>query len=284
MLISYKRTQTGIIVRVKIKNSATGTGLTSLTNASSGLRIGTIVDSEQVSTMYTQVGSTIDSITTIGTYSAPSSGHCRFKEVDPSNHVGVYEMQFEDSRFAVNGKYILISWTGANGMLDGDALISLTSIDPYSASFGLVGLPSVAPGTSGGLPTVNSSNQITDPAGLTTLLSRIAGAITILGGKVASTVASGDSADLTTLLARLTLQRAANLDNLDLAISSVNTSVQSITNHSARMILAFVNQMQVPTSGSRPYEVDLVLYDLNGNNEDADSLPTISAGTLLVTV
>ena len=60
MLLSYKRSQTSIILRLKIRNSSTGQGLTGLAHNSSGLVISTITDNEATATACTAAGSTID--------------------------------------------------------------------------------------------------------------------------------------------------------------------------------------------------------------------------------
>lgn len=137
MLISYKRGQTGVIVRVKILNSsvATGAGLTGLTNASSGLVISTIADNEASATVYAVGSSNVETITTLGTYAAPTSGKCRFKEVDATNHKGVYEIHLADARFAVsNAKSLLVSISGATNAAETDVVIPLVDLDPYSGT------------------------------------------------------------------------------------------------------------------------------------------------------
>lgn len=114
------------IIRVKITSSSTGNGLTGLTFSSAGLRIGTIADVEATTTAYTQAGSTTETITTLGTYAAPTATKARFKEVDATSHPGIYEIQLADARFAVaNSKSLLISITGATGMMDVDCNIPL---------------------------------------------------------------------------------------------------------------------------------------------------------------
>ena len=128
MLIDYKLGQGSIILRVKVQNSSvtTGAGLTGLTSASSGLLISTIADNEAAATVYTVAGSTIESITTLGTYAAPTATKCRFKEVDATNHPGVYELQIADARFNVaSSKSLLVSLSGATNMAQCDALIPL---------------------------------------------------------------------------------------------------------------------------------------------------------------
>ena len=139
MLIDFQNGQTSVILRVKIRNSsvATGAGLTGLTNASSGLIISTIADNEATATAYTAAGSTIDTITTLGTYGTITAGHCQFKQVDATNHPGIYEIQLANARFAVsNAKSLLVSITGATNAADCDVTIPLRTVNPYGAVFG----------------------------------------------------------------------------------------------------------------------------------------------------
>lgn len=164
MLIGYKRGQGSIVLRVKILNSSvsTGAGLTGLTSASSGLIISTIADNESTATAYTVAGSTIEGITTLGTYAAPTATKCRFKEVDSTNHKGVYEIQIADARFEVSSaKSLLVSVSGATNAAETDVVIPLRDLDPYdSVRGGMTALPNATPAGSGGLPTVNSSNYV----------------------------------------------------------------------------------------------------------------------------
>lgn len=179
MLISYALGQTGIICRVKILNSsvATGAGLTGLTFASSGLIISTIADNEASAVAYTVAGSTIETITTLGTFAAPTATKCRFKEVDATNHKGIYEIQIADARYAVNGcKSIVISISGATNAAETDAVIPLTSLNPYDAiRAGLTAIPAVASGSAGAIPTTGTgANQISLSSGLVDILQTAA--------------------------------------------------------------------------------------------------------------
>lgn len=134
MLIGFKRGQGSVVLRVKILNSSvsTGAGLTGLTNASSGLIISTIADNEASATAYTVAGSNVETITTLGTYAAPTSGKCRFKEVDATNHKGVYEIHLADARYAVSSaKSLLVSVSGATNAAETDVVIPLRDLDPY---------------------------------------------------------------------------------------------------------------------------------------------------------
>lgn len=175
MLISVVQSATGIIVRMKILTQATAypSGLTGLTSASTGLTIGVIADNEATTTSYTVAGSTIESITTLGTYAAPTATKIRFKEVDATFHPGVVELQIANARYAVaNSKYIIISIAGSTtNLIQSDALIQLQTFDPYS---------------------------ITNPVGTATSVTGAVGSVTgavgsvtgNVGGNVVGTVAS----------------------------------------------------------------------------------------------
>jgi hypothetical protein len=135
-MVGYKNGQTSIVKRFKLRDSSStvGAGLTGLTFSSTGLVISTIADNEATPTSYTVAGSTIETITTLGTYAAPTATKCRFKEVDATKHPGVYEIQIADARWAVSGaKSIIISISGATNLVQVDAEIGLTGFDPYDA-------------------------------------------------------------------------------------------------------------------------------------------------------
>lgn len=144
-LISYKRGQGSIILRVKLLDGtkSDGRGLGGLVFNSAGLRISTIADTEATTTSYTAVGATIETITTLGTYAAPTATKCRFKQVDLTNHPGIYEIQIADSRFDVtSAKSILISINGASALAQCDVVIPLTDVNPYDAvRMGMTALP-----------------------------------------------------------------------------------------------------------------------------------------------
>ena len=120
---------TSVIIRVKLLNSSvtTGAGLTGLTSASTGLIIGTIKIGEATTTAYTQSGGTIETIAALGTYAAPTATKCRFKEVDATNHPGVYEIQLADARFASTDN-LIISIHGASNLAQCDVEIQCTNL------------------------------------------------------------------------------------------------------------------------------------------------------------
>jgi hypothetical protein len=136
MLQTFKNGQGSVVLRVKLLDSSatTGAGLTGLTSASSGLIISTIADNEATAVAYTVAGATIETITTLGTYAAPTASKCRFKEVDATNHKGVYEIQIADARFAVaSAKSLIVSIAGATNLAQADFVVQLQSDDPYIA-------------------------------------------------------------------------------------------------------------------------------------------------------
>lgn len=185
MLIGYKRGQGSIILRAKLLDSSvtTGAGLTGLDNTSSGLIIGTIADNEATTTRYRADSSEIETISTLGTFAAPSAGKCRFKEVDATNHPGVCEIQLADARYAViSAKSLLVSLSGATNLAETDVVIPLRDLDPYdSVRAGLSALPNAAADAAGGLPISDAGGLDLDnrmlSAGAVTALNNSAGQI-----------------------------------------------------------------------------------------------------------
>ena len=122
------------IVRIALKNSSTGVPLTGLDHTSTGLIISTILDNEATATAYTVASSNVETITTLGTFAAPTASKCRFKAVDATNHPGLYEIQIADARFSVaSSKVMTISVSGATNLLATDYQIMLVGYDPFSA-------------------------------------------------------------------------------------------------------------------------------------------------------
>ena len=147
MLNDYVLGQASVVLRVKLRNStsSSGAGLTGLTGASTGLVIAAIADVEASTTAYTATGATIGTITTLGTFAAPSAGQCNLREIDATNHPGLYELQLADTRFAVaSSKSLTISISGATNLAQCDVVISLRAVNPYSATAFVSSVPSVA--------------------------------------------------------------------------------------------------------------------------------------------
>jgi hypothetical protein len=156
-MVFFKNGQTSVIVRVKLRDSSstTGAGLTGLTSASSGLIVSTIAENEAATTRYRASSSEIETISTLGTFAAPTSGKCRFKEVDATNHPGLYEIQIADARWAVSSaRSIILSVLGATNLVQVDMIVQLTSVDPYdTVRAGLTALPNANAEAAGGLYT-----------------------------------------------------------------------------------------------------------------------------------
>ena len=125
----YGVSPTSVVIRLKLMNSSvtTGAGITGLAYTSSGLIISTIAIGEASAVVYTQAGSTIETITTLGTFAAPTATKCRFKEVDATNHPGVYELQLADARFATTAS-LLISISGATNLAQADFEVECKNI------------------------------------------------------------------------------------------------------------------------------------------------------------
>lgn len=185
------------MLRVKLRQDTTGAnpgnGKTGLTSSSTGLIISTAADNEATATAYTAAGSTIESITTLGTYAAPTGTKCRFKEYDATNHKGIYEIQIADARFAVSSaKSMLISISGVSGVSDCDVTIPLRSFDQYDGVRGnLTAFPNVASGSAGSLPTTGTgANQLSVSSGQVILQSGTgAGQLDFTSGVVKSNLA-----------------------------------------------------------------------------------------------
>lgn len=126
--LARKNGATSVILRVKIldSSSSTGAGKTGLDHSSAGLIIATIASNEATTTRYRASSSELETISTLGTFAAPTSGKARFKEVDSTNHPGLYELQLADARFAVaNARTLIVSLSGASGMVPIDLEIDL---------------------------------------------------------------------------------------------------------------------------------------------------------------
>lgn len=204
MLIDYQLSQTSIVLRVKVRDTTSGNGKTGLATSSggnittSGLIIAAIADVEASTTAYTVAATHVQTIATLGTFAAPTSSCCRWGEVDSTNHKGIYELQLDNSRYAVSSaKSLTVSISGVSGMFDCDVVIPLRATNPYDGVHGgMSALPNAAAAASGGLPTVGTgSGQISVTDGFVQLAEQpIVRTGTAQGGASASiTLDSGAS-------------------------------------------------------------------------------------------
>jgi hypothetical protein len=89
--------------------------------------------------------------------------------------------------------------------------------------------------------------------------------------------AIGSSAtDAATLLTRLTSQRAANLDNLDVAVSVLQSQITALNNLSAKANWFGALLLEVPDSSTRAYVFELVVKDDEDKLVNLDGSPTIA--------
>lgn len=142
--------------------STTGAGKTGLTSTSTGLIISTIADNEATATTYTAAATNVETVTTLGTFAAPTAGKCRFREVDATNFPGVYEIHIADARYAVASSTQLLVSVQCTGVAPVIAEVQLVAVDLMdSVRLGLTALPNVAQGTTGAISTGNASGQVT---------------------------------------------------------------------------------------------------------------------------
>lgn len=80
----------GAIIHVLIQ--AGGLPITGLAYNSTGMQISLMRVGLAAAVTFTAAGGTIENITTIGTFAAPTSGKIRFKEIDATNLPGLYEV------------------------------------------------------------------------------------------------------------------------------------------------------------------------------------------------
>ncbi len=127
---------TSNLFRFIVKDTTTGAPKTGLTSASSGLIIAVVGDTAAATTAYAQASSKIEAVTTLGTFLTPTATKCRFKEVDATNHPGLYEFQFDDTLFGVaSTHHLVISVSGASASANYE--IQITGFDPYAAEIPL---------------------------------------------------------------------------------------------------------------------------------------------------
>jgi hypothetical protein len=149
------------LVSFKLRKADTGQGLTGLSSASTGLIISTRCDNEATATAYTVAGSTIETIATLGTFATPTATKCRFKEVDATNHPGIYEFQFANARFSVaSSKRLIISVSGVTNLLESDYEIQLTQFDPYENVWDALRADHLSAGTMGAYLDSTNANAV----------------------------------------------------------------------------------------------------------------------------
>ncbi len=262
MLIDYALSQTSIILRVKLRQDTTGAkpgnGITALTSSSAGLIISTIADNEATPTTYTQAGSTIEAVTTLGTFAAPTATKCRFKKVDDTNNPGIYEIQIADARFAVSSaKSLLVSISGVTGMSDCDVVIPLRSVNPYDGVHGgMTALPNTACTTNASLLTSGTgTDQLSVTTGRVDVGKALGTAVTLDSNNVLNVSAkywAGTAITATSIPVATAAGAAGGLfiagSNAATTISGLTTGALSCTTITASGAVAFQSTFAVTTS------------------------------------
>lgn len=113
----------GNILRFKIFDSAVTTraGKTGLAYNTSGIVISTIADTEATATTLTA-----QTVATLGAFVEPGNTKASFKEVDATNHPGIYELHLPSGRLGVSGaKQLLVSISGMSGAAQMDLIVEL---------------------------------------------------------------------------------------------------------------------------------------------------------------
>lgn len=268
------------IFRIKIFDSSSveGAGLIGLSSSSSGLIISLIGSSEATTTAYTASGSLIETITTLGVYQAPTSGKIRFKEVDSTNHPGLYEVHTADAKSAISGSNELIMEilgavnvvekivrikldanivsdvvtdlsNSTNGLGALKTLIDLVNTDLANTTDGLGALKtliasiSATIGTAGaGLSNINLPNQTMNITG------NVSGSV----GSVIGAVGSVAAINTTSGAIDLVLVVTANSDNVNVsglasssALATVDTAVNLIKTMTDKMVFTKANELDV---------------------------------------
>lgn len=88
---------------ISVMDMTTCDGRIGLTSTTPGLVISVRPNNVINPTVYTQAAGKIETIPMLGTYTAPMAGKVRFREVDPINQRGVYEIQVAKNLFNVTG-------------------------------------------------------------------------------------------------------------------------------------------------------------------------------------
>lgn len=187
------------VVVVYLEKLSDGTPFTGLTNSSTGLGISHRRELASSATKHLVSASNVETITTLGTYAAPTTNKCRFKEIDATDMPGFYEIHLPQAAVGT-----------------GDASRFLTGTvrgvtDLRDAPFEVELVPDAIP---------NDSTQLARVTDVATVASYV-------DTEIASILA-----DLATLLTRLSSARAGYLDNLSagaVATAAAATAIETDT-------------------------------------------------------
>lgn len=274
-------------------SSTTGAGLTGLVYNTSGLKCYYRKGATGTATAITLATQTVGGVWSSG----------GFVEVDATNMPGVYRLDLPNAAVDTAG-FVTLYFSGASNLMATPQRVDCRALVANVKLFG------DAAGTfSSGRPEVNTTHwagtAVASAAVRSDLVSILGTALTEAdAGNLAAafkklfdvlspvlTAASvnqtGDSfARIGTNGAGLTAlgdTRLANLSNLDVAISVIQSQITALNNLSAKANWFGSALLEIPDSGTRAYVFELVIKDDEDKLVNLDALPTItltnSAGT-----
>lgn len=257
-----KNGSTSVKERITVRSSTTGNGFTGLTSATSGLIVSTICDNEATPTVYTVAGSTIETITTPGTYANPTATKCRLKLLDDTNNPGEIEIQLADARYAVSGaKFLTITLSGVTGMLQSKTTIQLTAVDPDDAvKFGMTRVVANVDQILGVAPTLDANNVLN-----------------VSTKYVGGTLQTGADVGANTAASAIRTALGLASANLDTQLTAISSAITNLNNLSALANLFGPPILEIPDSSSSLYPFTFVVRDAEGKLVDLDASPTITA-------
>lgn len=283
-------------VSIKDSDSVTGAGKTGLVYNTAGLVCRYINSGGTLSASIT-----LEDISTLGTYAAPTSnGHMRFKEVsaaDPTK--GLYELQVHNDWMNLSGGNVIIMLAGASGMADcaleidlqADANLTTIQGDAQSTTdfkdFVDAGYDPATNKVQGVVlvdtTTTNTDMRGTDNGALASVCTE---------ARLAELDAANIPTDLATIAAyvdeletRLSAVRAGYLDNLSAGAAALETTAQSILDDTAVIGAAGAGLTAVPWNAAWDAEVQsectdaLNAYDPPTNTEMVAAFTEIKGAT-----
>ena len=262
------RGDTSVMIRVFLQSNAvtTGAGLTGLTNASTNLQISMIRQLSSTPEVYT--GADIETITTIGTYAAPTaSTNIRFKAVDGTNMPGWYELQFHNSANQGFGsgdasKYVNLHifeiTTTALNLAPCPVEIALVAVNKQDATRGgMTALPNANAEAAGGLYTrgtgagqiAQTSNGTIDINTAVSVSGAVGSVTGNVGGNVTGSVGSvtGAVGSVTGAVGSVTGNVGGNVTG---SVGSVVGAVGSVTGNVGGNVVGTVGTVNALANGA----------------------------------
>lgn len=212
---------------------------------------------------------TTETITTLGTYQAPSSAaHIRIKELNSADPTkGVYEVHFHDTQVASSGKRLWLFLSAANSKFQ-TLYVDLSDV-------------------SGRVPAALGANSnlkvdVQDLLGTAWLAPAVAGTPDVNAKKIGGSAQTG--LDIAT---NYTAARAAYLDILSSGtfgnsalktlIDAIAAQITALNNLSALMNVYGSPLLEIPDSSSTPFAFTVVVRDSEGKLVDLDGSPSLTA-------